>query len=317
MEVANNPDQGQAGQPFLVEFREYWARVPDKGLFLALLAGWCLLFQFVGISSFNFDTTRPSLFEWLHNAWNAPTLDSSQGNLIPFVVLVLFWVKRRELAASISGVWWPGLLVVALALAVHMIGYLVEQPRGSLVGLCLGLYGFIGLVWGWKTMLKSFFPMVLFAFCMPLGTFAQGITLPLRMMAATWTRVICHTFLEINVVQQGTALMDSAGQFNYDVAVACSGIRSFVALLAVTTIFAMLSLRSPWKRLLMIASTVPLVLVCNVLRLTAVILTAQAYGRDAGIWVHGWFWVVTYSVAIGSLMALARLLREKPLSSSP
>src|SRR5271170_728301 len=59
---------------FWSEFQDYWARVPDKGLFLTLLAGWCGLFQFVGISSFNFGTTEPSLFEWMHNAWNAPAM---------------------------------------------------------------------------------------------------------------------------------------------------------------------------------------------------------------------------------------------------
>jgi exosortase len=297
---------------FWLEFQDYWARVPDKWLFLTLLAGWCVLFQFVGIHSFNF-ATRPSLFEWLYNAWNAEALDCSQGNLIPFVVVALFWVKRRELAASISGVWWPGLAVVAVALLIHVVGFLVQQPRISLISLCLGMYGLIGVVWGWRTMWASTFPMVLFAFCMPLGTFAQGLTLPLRMLATTWTRMICHGLLGIDVVQQGTALLDPHDvKFNYDVAVACSGIRSFVALLAVTTVFAMLSLRTAWKRILMVAATVPLVMFCNVLRLVVVILVTQAYSRNAGIWVHGWFGFVTYLIAIGSLLVLAHWLREKP-----
>jgi exosortase len=298
---------------FWSEIQDYWARVPDKWLFLTLLAGWCVLFQFLGISSFNFGTTQPSLFEWLYNAWNAPALDSSQGNLIPFVVVGLFWVKRRELAASISGVWWPALAIVGLALLIHVAGFLIQQPRVSMIGLFLGMYGLIGVVWGWRTMRVSTFPMAMFAFCMPLGTFAQPITLPLRMWSATWTRLICHSLLGINVVQQGTSLLDPRdGKFNYDVAVACSGIRSFVALLAVTTVFAMLSLKSIWKRLVMVAATVPLVMFCNILRLVVVILVAQAYSHKAGIWVHGWFGFVTYMIAIGSLLALAHWLREKP-----
>jgi exosortase len=298
---------------FWSEFQDYWARVPDKWLFLTLLAGWCVLFQFIGISSFNLGTTEPSLFEWLYHAWNTPALDCSQGNLMPFVVVVLFWVKRRELAASISGVWWPGLAVVGLALLVHIVGFLAQQPRVSMIALFLGLYGLIGVVWGWRTMWSSLFPMALFAFCMPLGTFAEGLTLPLRLLAATWTRMICHGLLGIDVVQQGTALLDPHDfKFNYDVAVACSGIRSFVALLAVTTVFAMLSLRSVWKRALMLVTTVPLVIFCNVLRLVVVILITQAYGREQGMWVHGWFGFVTYLVAIGSLLVMAHWLREKP-----
>src|SRR5208282_432913 len=106
--------------------------------------------------------------------------------------------------------------------------------------------------------------------------------------------------LGIDVVQQGTALLDPHDvKFNYDVAAACSGIRSFVALLAVTTVFAMLALRSVWKRALM------LVIFCNVLRLVVVVLISQAYGRTAGVWVHEWFGFVTYLVAIGSLLGVA------------
>jgi exosortase len=298
---------------FWAELRDYWERTPDKWLFLALFAGWCVLFQFVGISSFNFGETRPSLFEWLHTAWNTPAFDSSQGNLIPFVVVVLFWVKRRELESSMTGVWWPALAVVGLALSIHIFGFLAQQPRVSMIGLFMGIYGLIGLVWGWRTMWASTFPMALFAFCMPLGTFAQGLTLPMRLMAATWTRVICHSLLGIDVIQQGTALVDPHDlKFNYDVAVACSGIRSFVALLAVTTVFAVLSFKSIWKRLVMVAMTFPLVLACNVLRLTVVILVTQAYSRKEGEWVHGWFGFVTYMVSIGALLAVAQLLKEKP-----
>lgn len=185
-----------------------------------------------------------------------------------------------------------------------------------MIALFLGMYGLIGVVWGAQTMWVSLFPMALFAFCMPLGTFAEGLTLPLRMVATTWTRVICHGLLGINVVQQGTALVDPRDlKFNYDVGVKCSGIRSFVALLAVTTVFSMLSLRSAWKRALMIATTVPLVVFCNVLRLVVVILVTTAYSKKAGIWVHGWFGFVTYMIAIGSLLLLAHFLKEKPSSA--
>ena len=316
-QVVARPSAAQ--QPsFWTEFQDYYARVPDKWLFVTLLGGWAVLFQFVGISSFNFGTTEPSLFEWLYNAWNTVALDCSQGNLIPFVVLALFWVKRQELASSISGVWWPGLTLVGLSLLVHVAGFLAQQPRLSMIALFAGIWGIIGLVWGRRTLRASFFPMVLFAFCMPLGTFAQPVTLPLRMLAATFTRTICHGVLGIDVVQQGTSLLDPHDvKFNYDVAVQCSGIRSFVALLAVATVFAMLCLKSPWKRLLMMVSTVPLVVFCNVLRLVVVILITQAYSRKEGMWVLEWFGFVTYMIAIGSLLAIAHWVREKPLPANP
>jgi len=313
------PPKAELPPPSLwAEVQDCWVRMPDKWLFLALLAGWCVLFQFVGISSFNFGTTRPSLFLWLNNAWNNPAMECGHGPMMPFVVAVLFWVKRRELAASVSGVWWPALGVLGLALMVHLLGFLAQQPRISMIALFLGLYGLIGLVWGWKTMWCSTFPMVLFAFCMPLGIYTDVLTLPMRMLSVTLTQITCHDLLDINVVQHGTRLigMDAKGPFDFDVVAACSGIRSFVALLALTIIFAMVTLRSAWKRALMLLAIVPLVIFCNVLRLVVVVLIAQTYDQSAGAWVHDWFGFVTFLVAIGALLGLAHWLKEKPSPKS-
>ncbi|HEY3863695.1 MAG TPA: exosortase/archaeosortase family protein [Verrucomicrobiae bacterium] len=294
------------------EFGEYWARVPDKALFLALLAGWCVLFQFVGISSFNFGTSQPSLFEWLYNAWNMPAMDCEHGKLIPFVVAILLWIKRKELAATIQGVWWPALVIIGLALMIHVLGFLAQQPRISMVAFFLGMYGLVGLVWGLGTMWSSTFPLFLFGFCMPLGIYTDRITLPMRMISVTLTRGVCHGLLGIHVIQQGTELLDPNGVYQYDVVAACSGIRSFVALLAITSVFAILSMRSIWRRALMLASTVPVVIACNTLRLSVVVLVGKHYGQAKGEWVHDWFGYVSYLVALGLLMAVASALKEKP-----
>ena len=159
----------------------------------------------------------------------------------------------------------------------------------------------------------SSFPMILFAFCMPLGNLAEPVTLPLRMVSATLTRGFCQMALGIDVAQQGTVLSDPGGHYYYDVAAACSGIHSFLALLALTTVFAMLSLRSIWRRAIMLLTTVPLVIACNVLRIVAVIFASKAYDRQTGLWVHEWFGFVTYLAAIAALFAVSHWLKEKPL----
>jgi exosortase len=305
-----------AGPSFLEEFAGYWERMPEKGLFLGLLAGWCLLFQYFGISSFNFETTRPSLFLWMYNKWNDPIMDSSHGNLIVPVVAILLWVKRKELAESLAGSWWPGLILVGLALLLHVFGFLAQQPRVSIVALFGGLYALVGLAWGRETMKKSFFPFFLFAFCMPLGTFAEGLTLPLRVFTVKLTAWVCGFILDLPVTAHGTALYDASGKINFDVAAACSGIRSFVALLAVATVFAFLSYKSIWKRAGIIALTVPLVVVCNLIRLLAIVMATQAFDKQAGYFVHEWFGFVTYLLAISALLAVGHWLREEPLQSA-
>ncbi|HUD83053.1 MAG TPA: exosortase/archaeosortase family protein [Candidatus Saccharimonadales bacterium] len=304
----------EPGPSFAEEFRSYWARLPDKGFFFGLLAAWCVVFELFGTASFNFSTT-PSLFQWMYNAWDAPMLDSSQGKLIPFVVVILLWVRRRELAETITGWWWPGLAFVGLALLLHVFGFLAQQPRVSIVALFFGIYSLVGLVWGWRTMKASFFPFVLFAFCMPFGTFVENLTLPLRLLATKLTFLICHGGLEIPLFQNGTELFDKTGKINFDIAPACSGIRSFVALLAVTTIFSVMAFKTIWKRAAMIALTIPLVVFFNVVRLVAIILATQAINKEAGLFVHEWFGFVTYMMAVVCLLGVAHCLRDKPLTA--
>ena len=317
MEVAEKVTVLTSPRPsFVEEFESYWRQIPEKGLFLGLLAGWCLLFEFLGISSFNFETTRPSLFLWMYNAWNAPAMDASHGNLIAPVVALLLWVKRKELAASLAGPWWPALTLLGLALLLHILGFLAQQPRVSLVALFLGLYALVGLAWGWKAMRASFFPLFLFAFCMPLGTFVENLTMPLRIFTVKLTAWLCGVLLDVPVTAHGTALYDASGKINFDVAAACSGIRSFVALLAVSTVFAFLTYRSIWKRAGMILLTVPLVVFCNLIRLLAIVLATQAFDQQAGHFIHEWFGFVTYLLAIGCMLAAGHWLRDEPSPSA-
>lgn len=304
----------QGGPTFGAEFRTYWARVPDKGLFFGLLAAWCAVFYLFGTASFNFSST-PSLFQWMYNAWDAPMMDSSQGKLIPYVVAMLLWVKRRELAESITDWWWPGLALVGLALALHVFGFLAQQPRISIVALFFGIYSLVGLVWGWRTLKASFFPFVLFVFCMPFGTFIENLTLPLQLLMTKITYVVCDKGLDIEMARNGTSLSDPTGGFNFDVAPACSGIRSFVALLAVATIFSTLAFRTQWKRAAIVILTIPLVVGCNVVRLVTIVLAWKAINERAGVFVHEWFGFVTYMMAIVCLMGAAHLLRDKPVTA--
>jgi exosortase len=285
-----------------------WRGLPDKWLFGVLALAWLALFHFLGNSTFGYLDT-PSLFGWLSYAYRNEREDAL-GPLIPYVVLVLLVMKRKELIPLEKGIWWPGLVLVLLGLAGHALGYLVQQARLSMIAFFLGLYGLTGLVWGKAWLRATFFPYLLFAFCFPLGTLADRITFPLRMLVSKIS-VGAADLLGIEVVRVGTQIMGLDG-FNYDVAPACSGIRSLMALLALTTIFSFLTLQTGWKRVLMIAMAVPLAVVGNVARVSGVIIVAQAFGQDAGTRFHDGAGFVTFLVALGCILALSRLLREPP-----
>jgi exosortase len=315
-------------EEFRIDFLDCWQRLPNKGFFLILLVAWLALFQFLGNSTLGYIHTS-SLLTWMGFSYSSLVetagADDNFGRWIPLIVLGLFWWKRKQLLALPLGLWWPGLLLVAVALGLHLLGYMVQQPRISILGLFTGIYGLMGLAWGRQWLRESFFPFILFAFCMPLGWFAVSITFPLRLLVCRAVELISGYILQIDILRVGTALMDPTGRFQYDVAAACSGIRSLFAMSAVAVIYAMLGFRTWWKRGLLMASAVPLAVLGNIVRMLAIIIAAEIWGQEGGSYVHeggpfGILSLLPYAAAFGAMLLLGHFLREprpEPPASSP
>ena len=308
----------QARQTLGQEVASFWRQMPDKGLFLTVLALWTLVFQFWGNPTFGvFGRPTPSLFEWMYLVFTTSE-DDFHGLLVLPGVLILLFVKREELLATPKRIWWPALGLVALAMLLHLGGYLVQQPRLSIVAYFLGVYGLTGLVWGWPWLQATFFPMFLFIFCVPLGAVGDAITQPLRMLASKISVFISRAFLGIPVLRDGVQIFSPTGGYRYEVAAACSGIRSLIALLALTCVYSFLSFRSPWRRLVMLVSSMPLAVLGNVIRLTVVILVTEAFGPAAGLRIETKFGFVTFAFAFVCVFVLGWLLEErKPDQTSP
>ena len=299
---------------FIEELSSYWRRVPDKALFLTMLLVWSALFHFLGNAVFGYVDT-PSLFHWMYWVFNTSE-DDGHGMIIPLVVLVLLWWKRDELVALPTRLWWPGLAIVLGSLLLHIAGYLVQQTRVSIVAYFLGIYGMIGLVWGSTWLKRTFFPMFLFVFCVPLGTISEPLTFPLRMLVAKLTHGIAHHVLGISVIRSGSQIWDSQGRFAYDVVAACSGIRSLSMLAAMTTICAFVCFRTAWRRTLTVLLAVPLAIANNLARVLGIIVAEEAFGHRASALAHEYLGYFTFVGALLVIMAVAMVLREPPLSGN-
>jgi exosortase len=254
--------------------------------------------------------------------------DDSIGLWVPALVVGLFWWKHKELTSQPLKVWWPGTLLVVFGMMLHMAGYFIQQPRLSIVALLTGIYGLMGMAWGRAWLLRIFFPFFLLAFLVPFSTLIEPITFPLRLVVSHIVEIICHFVLGIDVVRDGTILKDPANQYHYEVAAACSGIRSFVAIGLMATVGAFVFFKQWWRRAILFALIIPLAVVGNVLRLLTIIIAADFWGQAAGSYVHeggpgGIISLLPYVPAIFGLMYAGRLLEEprpvepKPVESKP
>jgi exosortase len=287
--------------------------LPDKAVFFPLLLAWSLLFHFLGNSTFGYVETG-SLFSWMINAYTAETVvsDDGHGLILPFVVLGLFWWKREQLLAQPMKTWWPAVLIVLAAVVAHVLGYVVQQTRLSILAYFLGVFGLMGLVWGWRFLRASLFPFVLFAFMMPLGSLTERVTFPLRIMVTELSVFIGRHILGADVVAIGTQLFNPSMGFKYEVAVACSGMRSLVAIGLISIVYAAVVLRRNSSRMALIAVAIPLAVIGNTARLLLIIFAAQLGGQSWGDYVHedALFSMTPYVPAIlGLIWAGGRLER--------
>jgi exosortase len=303
-------------EEFRIEFLDCWQRLPNKGLFFLLLAAWLALFQFLGNPTFGYIPTN-SLLKWMYLAYQ-PTgdhgmSDDGHGTMVPFLVLGLLWWKRKDLMKVSAREWWPGFLGVIFGLALHIIGYAAQQPRISIVGLFVGIYGLIGLAWGPGWLRATFFPYFLFVFSVPFGSLGQFITVPLQLLVTKMVELICHNALAIDVIRTGAQLADPTGHYQYEVAAACSGMRSLISIFLMATVYAFLGFTSWWKRGVLIASALPFAVLGNAIRLLLIIIAADLGGQSWGNWVHDntVLSLVSYLPAIIGLFALGSWLEGK------
>ena len=311
---------------FQTELVAAWQRLPNKAFFFALFAVWLMLFQFLGNSLLGYIHSS-SLFAWMWESYMSPNEISENdrhGAFIPLLVIGLLWWKRRDLLKGSLDVWLPALAVIVVAIVLQLMGYLLQFPQFSVMALFTGIYGLMGLAWGWGWLKKSFFPFFLFVFAVPLGNHSDFVTTKLQLLVCWLVEHFSQHVLGIEVLRNGTQLVNPSGGYQYDVVAACSGIRSLVAIFLLGTVYGFITFRSMWKRGLFMALAFPFAVLGNFIRLLCIIIAAQIGGQHAGEWVHNntYCSLIPYVPAIFGLLWLGGLMEkwygvDRPYESNP
>lgn len=275
----------------------------------ALLVGaWAALFHFLGNSVFGYVDT-PSLFGWLWSNWNGNP-DDEIGMFVPVLVGVLVWMKRDEILNCPKKPWPPALALLILGIVLHYVGYAVQQTRLSGYGFVIGLYGVLGSVWGIGLLRTIFFPFVLLFFIVPISSILDSITFPLRMLVTSVSVGFCNGFLDMGVLREGTMIFNATRSYRFDVAAACSGIHSVVAMFLLTVTFGFLNFSQWWRRIVLVAAAIPLAVLGNIVRLITVIVVGDALGQKAGAAIENRFGFVTFLIGLLGMLLMGHLLRE-------
>jgi exosortase len=174
----------------------------------------------------------------------------------------------------------------------------------SLFALIMMSWGIPYYFYGWKVAKLLIFTCAYLIFCIPLN-FLDTISFPLRIFAASASTGLLNG-LGIEAERTGSAIYSGAGGgFNFDVADPCSGIRSLLAMTALTAVYAYFTQKTLLTKWILFLCAVPLAIIGNMGRITTIALVAQAFGERLAITLyHDYSGYVVFAVAIGFMVAI-------------
>jgi len=226
-------------------------------------------------------------------------------------------VRAREVEVGDVAVGRPvmGLALLAVALLLNLIGFAAQQTRVSLLGILLAFIALATIAGGRRWGRAACAPAFLMLFALPFGTLTDVVGLPLR-VGVTYAAELFANTVGIEVIRNGSHLVSADGRFQYDVAPACSGIRSLMALSALCFIVGYFSFRTLWRRGLLLGLSLPFAFAGNVARICSIILAGHWFGQDAGSKVHDNSGFVIFIAVVGlalvSVTLIQKFLPEKP-----
>jgi exosortase len=250
-----------------------------------------------------------SLFAWLWVYWGWGS-DYAHGYVVPVIAAGLFvwkWRKGSHRVPVTTSNW--GLAVILAAVTLYWAGVKAANARlvaGSLVVLVFGLVLYLA---GWAWARELWFPCVFLFFMIPLNFLDPYVSFPLRLFVAHVATVALN-LIGVEVYQQGTGIYSRLNRFMpLEVADPCSGIRSLVALIALTSLYGYVTMNGTWKKWVLFVSSIPLAVVGNLARITTVALVAQGFGQDLAMKVyHDYSGYIVFSLAILCMIGLGATL---------
>lgn len=283
---------------------------------MCVLAGFAV-FQFFGNSARGYIATD-SLFYWWGYQWTNEGSETEHGWLILGISAWLLWrnlgvgsgegqAPARPGSTSASRELGPPGAMLG-GLAVHLLGYAMQQGRISIAGLLLFVWGLLAFFGGRRWRRAAAFPLAFMVFAIPLNVLdTLGFHLRLGVIEVAWQLA---QLLGIDVIRNGTQLVSPDGRYQYDVAAACSGLRSLMALAALSLLVGYLNFRAWWARAFIGLLCLPYAFVGNVARIFAIIVMAQWRGQAAGERTHDVMGFGVFIVVLGLVQLTVMLLRR-------
>ena len=227
-----------------------------------------LVVVFVGLY---FPFIRALVLDWSLND------NYSHGYIIPFISAFMIYSSRKELqVADIAPTNW-GLPLIAIGLVQLVVAKTGSEFFLQRTSMILILFGFSVFFLGKKLTKKICIPLLYLVFMIPIPAIIwYKVALPMKLFASMLSEwLICS--MGIPVLREGNII--HLAETSLEVVDACSGLRSLISMLALSSALAYLSRHSSLKKWLLFLSAAPTAVFVNVFRLALTGVLAKEFGE--------------------------------------
>ncbi len=251
-------------------------------------------------------------FVSLGNAWTAP--EYSHGPLIPVLSGYLFLRQLKTVppvpdsAPKARRTRWPGVLVMAVALAVATGGNLARIPDIVTYAMILWIYGLVLVTFGWRRGRQFWPPVLHLVFMLPLPAILYWqLSIKLQFISSELGVALIRA-MDIPVFLDGNVI--DLGVYKLQVAEACSGLRYLFPVMSFSYIFSVLYRGPVWHKAVLLLSAAPITVLMNSFRIGMIGVLVDNYGiEQAEGFLHyfeGW---VIFIACVAILFGLARAMQ--------
>jgi exosortase len=233
--------------------------------------------------------------------------EASYGMLIPPIAAYIAYARRRSTFGIPARLDARGLLGIAAACLLFLVGKLGAEFFLSRLSLVVLLGGLAWTFWGLPRTRSLAFPLLLLATMVPLPVLIyNSLAFPLQLVASEASASIIRFFGE-SVYRDGNVLQ--LAHTTLGVAEACSGLHSLASLVVASLILSFVECTRTWTRFLVVALSIPMAIGMNVLRVTGTAFLADIDQRYAEGFYHSFSGWVIFVAGLGLLWVLAKALR--------
>jgi exosortase len=230
--------------------------------------------------------------------WRIPNY--SHGFLVPIFALYLIWVKRKSLLTTRVTPSWLGIGVVAVALAMLVVGEFGAELFLSRTSLVLILSGLVLGFGGWQHLKALRFVVLVLFLAVPIPSVVfNEIALPLQLLASKLASVLLH-LSDVPALREGNIIEIPA--MKLEVAEACSGIRSLMSLFTFAVFYGYFFESTVTRRAILACASVPIAIAANAVRIYGTGLCVQYWDADRALgFFHQFSGWVMFLVSLCSL----------------